>query len=78
MPRHRKAFYLLTGGITKQDMAALGLSGGANSSSLRGELAKKLDFPAHMSANALLQALNLLYSLEELTEIVKSLEHKNG
>lgn len=68
----------ITGGITKQDMAALGLSGGANSSSLRGELAKKLDFPTHMSANALVQALNLLYTLEELTEIVKSLEHKNG
>ncbi len=67
-----------TGGITKQDMAALGLSGGANSSALRAKLIKKLDFPAHMSANALLQALNLLYTLEELTQIVKSLEHKNG
>ena len=68
----------MTGGITKQDMAALGLSGGANSSALRAQLIKKLDFPAHMSANALLQALNLLYTLEELTEMVKSLEQKNG
>ena len=68
----------LHGGITKQDMAALGLSGGANSSALRAELIKKLDFPAHLSANALLQALNLLYTLEELTQIVKSLEHNHG
>lgn len=63
-----------TNGITKQDMAALGLSGGANSSQLRLQLTKKLGFPAHMSANALLQALNLLYTLEELTEVVKTLE----
>jgi ribonuclease M5 len=62
------------GGITKQDMMALGLSGGADSSALRLRLIKKLEFPEHMSANALLQALNLLYTLEELTEIVKSLE----
>ncbi|MBE6941282.1 MAG: DUF4093 domain-containing protein [Ruminococcaceae bacterium] len=68
----------MTGGITKQDMAVLGLSGGANSSALRAQLIKKLDFPAHMSANALLQALNLLYTLEELTGMVKSLEQKNG
>ena len=60
--------------ITKQDMMALGLSGGADSSALRLRLIKKLEFPEHMSANALLQALNLLYTLEELTEIVKSLE----
>ena len=68
----------ISGGITKQDMAALGLSGSANSSVLRAELIKKLDFPAHMSANSLLQALNLLYTLEELTQIVKSLEHNHG
>ena len=67
-----------TGGISKQDMAALGLSGGANSSALRLQLARKLELPAHMSANALLQALNLLYTLEELTDIVKTLELGNG
>lgn len=66
------------GKITKQDMATLGLSGGKNSSTMRAQLIKKLDFPAHMSANALLQALNLLYSLDELTQIVKTLECYNG
>lgn len=64
--------------LTKQDMAALGLSGGANSSALRLSLQKRLGFPARMSANALLQALNLLYTLEELTEIVQSLEKQDG
>ena len=59
--------------ITKQDMMALGLSGGPGSSAKRKTLLKKLDLPEHMSANALLQALNLLYSLEQLEEIVRDL-----
>lgn len=64
--------------ITKQDMVELGLSGGANSSAKRLALLKELDLPERMSSNALLQALDLLYSLEELTQIVGSLEKKNG
>jgi ribonuclease M5 len=52
--------------ITKQDFMALGLSGGPNSSALRLALLKKLDMPEHMSANAMLQAWNLLYTPEEL------------
>ena len=60
--------------ITKQDMVTLGLSGGTNSSAMRQALIRKLDFPSRMNANALLQALNLLYSLEELADIVKNLE----
>lgn len=66
------------GEITKQDFVALGLSGGKNSSALRRALIKKLDFPAHMSANGLLQAMSLLYSLEELERMVGSLELENG
>lgn len=67
-----------TGNITKQDMVALGLSGGKGSAGLRLQLLKKLQFPENMSANAMLQALNLLLSLEELTDIVKTLEYTNG
>ncbi len=63
--------------ITKQDMMSLGLSGGANSSELRKRLLKKLNFPEHMSANALLQALNLLYSLEALTQILAAINTEN-
>ena len=57
--------------ITKQDLMELGLSGGADASAKRLALLKKLDLPQHMSANAMLQALNVLYSLEELTAIVR-------
>ena len=59
--------------ITKQDLMELGLSGGADASAKRLALLKKLGFPEHMSANAMLQALNLLYSLDELNELVKEL-----
>ena len=61
------------GTITKQDMMELGLSGGADSSILRKKLMNKLDMPEHMSANALLQALNLLYTLDELRDILTQL-----
>lgn len=60
--------------ITKQDMMELGLSGGKDSSSLRGMLLRKLDLPEHMSANAMLQALNLLYSKEEISRLVMDLK----
>ena len=66
-----------TGNITKQEMMELGLSGGPNSSHLRKALLKKLDLPEHMSANALLQALNLLYTLDELQEIILQLGEKH-
>ena len=59
--------------ITKQDLMDLGLSGGADSSAKRLALLKKLNLPEHMSANAMLQALNLLYSLEELERIISEI-----
>ena len=59
--------------ITKQDLMALGLSGGPDASAKRLALLKKLNLPEHMSPNAMLQALNLLYSLEELSRFVEEL-----
>ncbi len=59
--------------ITKQDLMSLGLSGGANAAEKRLKLLKKLNLPEHMSANALLQALNMLYSLDELTALMQDL-----
>ena len=56
--------------ITKQDLMELGLSGGPNASLLRQKLLKKLDFPEKISTNAMLQALNLLFTLDELSSIV--------
>lgn len=64
--------------ITKQDMMELGLSGGAGSSEKRVHLQAKLGLPKNLSANALLQALNLLYTMDELSEIVKALENEHG
>lgn len=60
--------------ITKQDLMELGLSGSPDASAKRLALLKKLNLPEHMSPNALLQALNLLYNLEELTAILASME----
>ena len=51
--------------ITKQDLFTLGLSGGPESAKKRAALLKALSLPAHMSANALLQALNVLFSRDE-------------
>ena len=64
--------------ITKQDLMALGLSGGPDASAKRLRLLKRLDLPEHMSPNAMLQALNLLYSLEQLTQIMQTMERENG
>ena len=61
-----------SGGITKQDLMALGLSGGSNAGEKRKALLKKLNLPEHMSANAMLQALNLLYTREELEQMLDS------
>ena len=61
--------------ITKLNMAELGLSGGRESKQRRAWLLKRLDLPEHMSSNALLQALNLLCSLQELTDIMKEIPH---
>ena len=66
--------YSASGGITKQDLMDLGLSGGPDASARRLALLKKLNLPEHMSANAMHQALNLLYTLEELANIVDLLE----
>ena len=59
-----------SGGITKQDLMALGLSGGSNAGEKRKALLNKLNLPEHMSANAMLQALNLLYTREELEQML--------
>ena len=64
--------------ITKQDMMLLGLSGGKDSSFKRKALIKLLDLPEHLSANALLQALNLLCTREELLSLTEKLEQNDG
>ena len=51
--------------ITKADFYELGLTGAPDSAAKRAALLKKLDLPEHMTANALLEAINILYTREE-------------
>ena len=64
--------------ITKADLFELGLSGGPDSAEKRKVLLRKLDLPEHLTANGLLEALNLLYSREELTALTKNLNDENN
>ena len=63
--------------ITKADLMDLGLYG-PGSNDRRAALIKTLRFPEKMSTNAFLQAVDLLYSVEELQSIIASLENHNG
>ncbi len=63
--------------LTKTDMYLLGLSGKSESSFLRKELAKKLDLPTNLSSTALLSAINLLITKEELNKALSSLGIKD-
>ena len=56
--------------ISKTDFYIDGLSGGENSSQKRAELAKKLNLPCDMTANALLAALKILVTYEEYLKLV--------
>ena len=58
--------------ITKPDMMDLGLVG-PDSAEKRKALCKELELPEHLSANALLEALNLLMSREELERLAARL-----
>lgn len=59
------------GDMTKADFVELGLSGWAGSAELRLRLLKHLNLPEKMSPNAMLEALNLLYTRQELEEILE-------
>lgn len=56
--------------ITKADLYELGLTGGADSAQRRETLLKKLGLPERMTANAMLEAVNLLYTREEFWKAV--------
>ena len=56
--------------LTKTDLYTLGLTGTPDSSARRNQLCQKLGFPADMTPNALLSALQLLYTVEEIEEFL--------
>ena len=57
--------------ITKADLFELGLSGEADSAAKRQALLKKLELPEHLTANGLLETLNLLYDRKTLEDILQ-------
>ena len=59
--------------ITKADLFALGLTGGTGSAARRQALLRQLDLPEHLTPNALLEALNLLYTREAFLKSTESL-----
>lgn len=59
--------------ITKADLYALGLSGKADSARRRELLQQRMGFPRQMTANALLEALNVFSSREEVNAILAEL-----
>ena len=58
--------------LTKADLFAAGLTGGADSASRRTALLKRLNLPEHLTANGLLEALNLLYTRAEFEELIQT------
>lgn len=59
--------------ITKLDLYEAGLTGGANSAAKRKALLDKLRLPERLSANGLLEALNLIYTKESFLAILEEL-----
>lgn len=64
--------------ISKSDLFADGLSGGADSKILREKLLKILELPARISANMLLDVLNGLYGYDEYKKMVSDLKRNVG
>lgn len=57
------------GTVTKVDLYLAGLSGTPDAAENRRALLKRLDLPEHMTANALLEVLNVLYGYESLVKL---------
>ena len=60
--------------MTKAEMFALGLSGRPDSASRRAWVQQRMGLPARMTANGLLEALNVFTTREELRLILAELE----
>ncbi|MEY8259781.1 DUF4093 domain-containing protein [Oscillospiraceae bacterium 50-60] len=64
--------------LTKADLFELGLTGGQDSAARRRTLLRQLDLPEHLTANGLLEALNLLYDREELEALLQGGDGRRG
>lgn len=61
-------------GVTKADFYQLGLTGAPNSGAKREALLRRLRLPQRMSTNALLEAVNVLYTREEFFALAEGTE----
>ena len=59
------------GNLTKADFYALGLSGGPDSVMRRRMLAGKLDLPLGLTANGLLEVVNILCTRQEVLDLIE-------
>ena len=64
--------------LTKADFVAWGLSGGADSAARRRALLSRLGLPERMSANAMLAAVNALYTPEEFERLLAGMPEEKG
>ena len=64
--------------ITKTDFFCIGLSGGAGSAGKRAQLIKVLGLPERLSADALLDILNALYTKEEFESLAAKIFDNSG
>lgn len=64
--------------LTKADFVAWGLSGGADSTARRRALLSRLGLPERMSANAMLAAVNALYTPEEFERLLAGMPEEKG
>ncbi len=60
--------------MTKAELYALGLSGRPDSAVRRARVKRALDLPENLTANALLDVLNVLVTREELIKLLDSIE----
>ncbi len=64
--------------LTKADLYFMGLSGTADAAGRRARLLALLDLPKNLSANAMLDALNSLYTPQEVSAAVLALQEQRG
>ena len=64
--------------ITKADLFALGLTGGTDSGERRRALQRRLELPEHLTANGLLEALNLLYGRSAFLALMAGKDSADG
>lgn len=64
--------------ITKTDFFCMGLSGGAGSAGKRQQLIKALELPERLSADALLDIINALYTKDEFERLTADIFDDGG